>query len=68
MTARQHNTDVDEAPLQQPISDPITGTRPAGPIMEGSARGHGWSFAARWFILDILFFLFALCLFWFYGQ
>jgi hypothetical protein len=71
MAAHDIHPDVhadDDAPLEQPVSDPITGTRPAGPITPGSARGHNWSVAARWFILAILFFLFGLALYWFYGQ
>jgi len=67
-TNAQSHDDTDDAPLSQPMIDPVTGTAGVGPITPGSARGRGWDFAARWFIFALLLIAFCLCLYWFFGN
>jgi hypothetical protein len=51
--------DDDAAAAPHPVSDPITGTRPVGPITSGPgepmtpADSH-WGIAARWIIFALL--------------
>ena len=57
----------DDVGPTHPVSDPITGARPAGPIgtsVPGEHRTGSWSTAARWIIFALLALAFFLVLRW----
>ena len=55
MAERNEPPDSPEDPTASPAVDPITGTRPVGPITKGDpTRRGGWPMAAQWFLLLIL--------------
>jgi hypothetical protein len=80
--AEQRPTDRSPADEQRPlsvqhqISDPITGTAPAGPLEPAGGAEHDetpdqaaanrsrWSMAARWFLLALLLIFLVLAYYW----
>jgi hypothetical protein len=60
------HVDEDDSPVH-PVSDPVTGTRPVGPVgtsVPGEHRTGSWGTAARWIIFALLALAFFLVLRW----